>query len=109
MSCGAKIMTDEERIDAFEATNPHLSRIAALARRGLTRKPPEGSAEVRIAVAACEEAAIEVCAFPVTQMTPDEALNECKGELAGNATHAAIVHAWLPPVVTPEVSGEVQG
>jgi hypothetical protein len=104
-------MTDEELIAMYKRMDgtDEFKRIVALAELGIPRKSPEGSILIRIAAAACDEAAIEVCAFPVTQMTPDEALTECKGELSGQATHAAIVTAWLPPVVTPEVQGEVGG
>jgi hypothetical protein len=113
-------MTDEEfindvisRLAAGESVSlDELEQLQELARLGLPRKPPEGARHVRVAVVRVlnDDGEEIVDANGVDDLTPlDAAMPNIARPYGNCVTHAAIVTAWLPPVVTPEVEGVCEG
>jgi hypothetical protein len=110
-------MTDEERIDEiisdlrkFHLVNRDIDWLRELARLGLPRKPPEGSVPVRIPVGYDAMGNVSWKGYVRGTGEKYSDVTAWFDEVHGRDRDAvAIVTAWLPPVVQPEVEGTVEG
>lgn len=110
-------MTDGQRITAIGArwnanglgglADADIADLIRIARAGLAKQPPPGSVEVRVAVA-CDSIGVVATLGVHRSFDPMARLREVCDMLSG-PTHAAIVTAHIPPIVTPVVQGEVAG
>lgn len=101
-------MTDKERLSMIHSrmANGHkvepadIEWLCDLARSALASQPPAGSVKMRIMVSRYFDNPWYGTAEVFDELTPDP-----KPE--PKSTHAAIVEAWIPPVVVPVVEGRV--
>jgi hypothetical protein len=98
------------RCDISELPDEAMERVLELAELGLPRKPPEGSIPVRIPIGYDAMGNVSWKGYVRGTGEKYSDVTAWFDEVHGRDRDAvAIVTAWLPPVVQPEVSGEVQG
>lgn len=107
-------MTDKERAlktladlaDDMRVTLEDLDHCERIIRTA-PDDPPPGSVEVRVAVAMAIDAddGVFTEAFGPSMINQQKAMEYCG---FSDATHAAIVTAWIPPRSTPEVRGRTE-
>jgi len=112
-------MSDGELIDWVEARmgiglqpgeGALTKRLVTLARAGLSKRPPEGSVQIQIAVVIGEDG--EVRAYPCGDwgdLESPESAFRAAWRCTDFPTHAAIVSAWIPPRPEPPTAPEVEG
>lgn len=77
-------------------------RLVELAEAGIDKQPPEGAVRVQIAVAYGDRD--DVVAFPCDTwgaLEPPSSALRTAWRCVDRPTHAAIVHAWIPPLPEP--------
>ena len=102
-------LTTAKPIDAFDADD--WNRLIALAETGagLTKRPPEGAVQVKLAVVYGDRD--DVVSFPCDDwgaLEPPSSALRAAWRCVDLPTHAAIVTAWIPPLPEP-AAAEVEG
>jgi len=108
--------TDQEIIDALTTAKPidgfdaaDWNNLIALAEAGLTKQPPEGAVQVKLAVVYGDRD--DVVSFPCDDwgaLEPPSSALRAAWRCVDMPSHAAIVTAWIPPLPEP-AAAEVEG
>ena len=105
--------TDREIINAAKNigiyTDAEWRRLVELAEAGLTKQPPEGAVQVKLAVVYGDRD--DVVSFPCDDwgaLEPPSSALRAAWRCVDLPTHAAIVTAWIPPLPEP-AAAEVEG